>query len=40
MEVGKSSINLLRLKCVLVLNIKLFILYSSTLYILVNYVIV
>ena len=49
MEVGTSSINLLRLKCVflnspiLVLNIILYILYISTLYILyilVNYVIV
>ena len=49
MEVGTSSINLLRLKCVflnspiLVLNIILYMLYISTLYILyilVNYVIV
>ena len=46
MEVGKSSINLLRLKCVflnssiLVLNIILYMLYISTLYTLVNYVIV
>ena len=45
MEVGTSNIDLLRLKLflnspILVLNIILYILYISTLYILVNYVIV